>query len=54
MLKNIDELANGAKDDLPLALKLANYRRQMLLQGVDPNAGKNLVKTRGLNILKAL
>ena len=35
MLANIEELCSGNQKDLPLVLKLANYRRNLLLGGLD-------------------
>ena len=51
MLSNIEELTKDHKE-LPLVLKLASYRRNLMLSGLDKNESE--LKEKGKSILYAL
>jgi hypothetical protein len=51
MLQNIEELSKN-HSDLPLVLKLAAYRRNLMINGLDKNESE--LKEKGKSILYAL
>ena len=51
MLKNIQELSKD-QQDLPLAIKLSSFRRNLLLSGLDKESSEQ--KEKGKSILYAL